>query len=533
MNNTKTNIFDYPRKYLQELYQTSIFSSEVHKSLIGEFKGLSMMCVWLTKLCPLQCKQCFFRSNMNHDGLINEEYQFSDEGMNKLIAFINDSNNGYLMLSGGGDPMVCMNHVVRLISEAQSKRIVIVTSGFWGRTEKQAHINIERLYQAFISRKYDTPCEVVIRLSVDSFHEAELGGNEVYKNIINVFNRYYSDIKGFSLMIHTMRDDPSVTELVEQLDGTLTYGEVGESDNPDVIKIVPKKAYINIHGFTIPVGISKLFLSDLMIDLNPPYSSAVIDAVRVMTDDMENSEQGNPSYIQNSLGRKGLDFWVDYNGNVTTWFNQDWYQLFNLYVDDYMDLVQGTFSNPMTAFFLRKGYENRNNIVAEVNPLALLRAQAVNLRDYYAALLLEEDKTKLYYAIRAIQSFLGDYSISYDSISDYSAQLQEAIQLSVPELKDLYSSSDYDILVQYMDEEKFHQKQWSDLFLLIALGQYQVSTQRLEEKLKIYSAKTGVTVTRVSDFLENICSEQYQRLHKRISFMKPDAYHKLIVSENE
>lgn len=527
MKNSAENIFNNPSKYLPEFYRKSIFPQDVVDMMVSEFKGLSMMCVWLTKLCPLNCEKCFFRSNMNHDGLKKEEYQFSDEGIDKLIKFINASNNGYLMLSGGGDPMVCVNHVVRIIRETVCRRIVIVTSGFWGKTEAMAHKNLELLYTAFTESTSDEPCEVVVRLSVDSYHEVELKGSEAYGNIINVFKRNYSDKKGFSLMIHTMKDDKCVEELTDMLGGHLSYGGEGESDNSDVIKIVPRKACLHLGEYTVPIGISKLFLSDLMIDMHPPYSKAIMEAVRVMTDDMENSEQGNPSYIQNAFGRKGLDFWVDYNGNVTTWFNQDWQHLFNLYVDDYEKLVQDTFSNPMTAFFLRKGYEYRNNIIAEVNPLALLRAQAINLRDYFAAFLLEEDNTKLYYAIRTIQSFLSEFFIHTDDLKHLSEELQAAIRLPVNELKELYAQADYDILIQWMDEKRFDEKKWRDAFLLIALGQYKVSPSRLQEKISFYSKQTNQSIESVSEFRTPYSKDQYARLHQRISFIKPEAYQQL------
>lgn len=521
------NIFLNPRKYLQEFYDNTIFSQEIIGNLMQDFKGLSMMCVWLTKLCPLKCEKCFFHSNMNHEGLKLEEYQLSDEGINRLVDFINKSNNGYLMISGGGDPMVCEKHITRLITETKTKRIVIVTSGFWGTTEQMAKQKIDTLYRAYKQRVFSEPCEVVIRLSVDQYHESELRSNTVYKNIVNVFRDNYFNIQNFSLMIHTMRDDKCVEKLAKELGGVFSYGEEGESDNSSVIKIVPRKAYINFDSYTIPIGISKLFLSDLMIDLRPPYSKLVVDAVKVMTDDMENSEQGNPSYIQNALGRKGLDFWVDYNGNITTWFNQDWYQLFNLYTDDYDYLVKKTFANPMTAFFLRKGYEFRNNIISEVNPLALLRAQATNLRDYFAALLLEEDATKLYYGIRTIQSFLNEFFIYDEDLSVLSPDLQKTIKMPLSKLKELYLDSDYDILAQYMNEEYFDKQNWEDLFLLVALGQYKVSSIRLQNKLETYAKITNQKFKDIDSFLVDYSEDLYARLHKRISFMKPKAYEQL------
>ena len=525
------NLFNSPKKYLSEFYSKKIFKPSIIQSMINDFKGLSMMCVWITKLCPLQCEKCFFRSNMNHDGMNEEEYKFSSIGIDRLIRFVNDSNSGYLMLSGGGDPMVFPDHVTRIISETVTKRIVIVTSGFWGKTEESAYGTINKLYKAF--RERDNECEVVIRLSVDTYHENELGGNECYQNIINVFKNSFYNVSKFSLLIHTMREDSSMFSLADTIGGKISFGELGESDNKDVIKIVPQKAVMQIDDYTIPIGISKLFLSDLMVDINPPLSPKVIDAIRVMTDDMENSEQGNPSYIQNSMGRKGLDFWVDYNGNVTTWFNQDWYSLFNLYSDQYCDVVYNTFSNPMTAFFLKKGYDNRNKIIMEVNAQALLRAQSVNLRDYFAAFLLEEDNTKLYYAIRAVQTFLNDCYITMDDVNVYSPELVEAIKMPTNDLIKMYNQADYDILCQYMDEKYFDKEKWEDFFLLIALGQYKVSKKRLKEKIEIYNRKTHMNVCDVKEFYKEYNQDLYFRLHKRISFMKPETYHELYSKEED
>jgi hypothetical protein len=181
----------------------------------------------------------------------------------------------------------------------------------------------------------------------------------------------------------------------------------------------------------------------------------------------------------------------------------------------------------MTAFFLRKGYEYRNNIIAEVNPLALLRAQAINLRDYFAAFLLEEDNTKLYYAIRTIQSFLSEFFIHTDDLKHLSEELQAAIRLPVNELKELYAQADYDILIQWMDEKRFDEKKWRDAFLLIALGQYKVSPSRLQEKISFYSKQTNQSIESVSEFRTPYSKDQYARLHQRISFIKPEAYQQL------
>lgn len=519
------NIFNNPKYYLDDIYNNFSFSDELLSAAKSEYKGLSMMCAWITKKCPLHCDKCFFKSNMITDGMCAEEYNLTENGIERLIKFVNDSNSGYLMLSGGGDPMVCPEKVNRIVQMAETKRIVIVTSGFWAKDYEYARTMIRALYQAYMSRTMAENCSVILRLSIDEFHALPLGGIQAYLNIINIFNSEYADAPGFELLIHTMRGDSSVSEVCSVLHGKLAMGEWGESDNDKVIKIVPQKATMYLpSGYNINIGISKLFFSDLLIDLRQPYSQQVQEAIKVMTDDIENSEQDNPSYIQNALGKKGLDFWVDYNGNITTWFNQDRYKLYNLYTDTYDDVVNGTFNNPITARFLKKGYQYRNSIVASVDSLAVLRSKAINLRDYAAAFLLEEDKTKLYFAVRSLQDYINEFILQKIDFNQISATLRNAIFSNSMEVATQYYEANYDVTDQYLKEDTFDAQSWEDIFMLIALGHYHVNAEKLEAKIHYYNTQTGLNIVKVNDFIRSYNDSLYSRMHNRISFMKLEAY---------
>lgn len=523
------NIFEKPDQYLKELNEKKVFPDSVINKAIADYSGLSMICAWITKKCPLKCDKCFFKSNMDCGNMIEEEYQLTDEGITKLIKFVNDSNNGYLMLSGGGDPMVCLDKVNRIIENAETYRIVIVTSGFWANDYQRARTIIKDMYDSFKKRKCKKECKVIVRLSIDDFHLKPLKTMQAYENIINIFHDEYRDEENFCLMIHTIRNDNTIHSVAKVVHADIVYGVEGESDNSRVIKIVPKKAIMQFKtGYYINIGISKLFYSDLMIDLKNEESDLIKEAIKVITNDIENSEQDNPSYIQNALGKKGLDFWIDYNGNVTTWFNQDWNSIYNLYTNSYDEIVNRTLENPVTARFLKKGYENRNVIVSEVNPLAVIRAKAINLRDYYAAFILEENKTKLYYAIQGLKGYVEEYVISDKDLDILSKELQDTIlKTSKNELISLYENADYDILNQYLDESAFDQQKWEDIFLLIALGHYQVKDEKLTKKIQYYNSKTGKHKTGISEFLVDFNDQLYSRLHKRISFMQEEAYAKM------
>lgn len=127
------NIFDRPCYHIKQVKKVRIPKGKRKK-----FNSKSMLCAWVTKLCPARCESCFFKSNMYHDGTPDEKYQFSEYGVDRLIQFINDSNNSYLMLSGGGEPMVRKDIVNRIVREVKSDRIVIVTSAIWAKTYESA-----------------------------------------------------------------------------------------------------------------------------------------------------------------------------------------------------------------------------------------------------------------------------------------------------------------------------------------------------------------------------------------------------------
>lgn len=157
------NVFDRPCYYIEQIKKICVPAEKRKK-----FNSKSMLCAWVTKLCPAHCESCFFKSNMYRDGVPDEKYQFSEYGLDRLIKFINDSNNSYLMLSGGGEPMVRKDAVNRIIRETKTDRIVIVTSAIWAKTYESAKKTIDELYQSYLARNDDAV--VIVRLSVDSFH---------------------------------------------------------------------------------------------------------------------------------------------------------------------------------------------------------------------------------------------------------------------------------------------------------------------------------------------------------------------------
>ena len=512
------NIFDRPCYYIEQVKKIRVPEKKRKK-----FNSKSMLCAWVTKLCPARCDSCFFKSNMYHDGIPDEKYQFSQYGVDRLIKFINDSNNSYLMLSGGGEPMVRKDIVNEIIRRVKSDRIVIVTSAIWAKTYDSAERTIDELYESYMSRNDDLV--LVLRLSVDSFHYKPLGF-DVINNVIKVFRNKYSKCINFQLRIHTMQNDPTLEMVADKIGNCkIVYSKIESvSDNKEIIKIVPKQAILSFdEGYDIRIGLSKLFFSNLKIDLNE-FTEDIQRSLDVFEEDMSASEYGNPSILTNCDGSLGLDFWIDYNGNVTTWGNQQWDSLYNVYVDTYQDLIKGTFDNIISYSFLDKGYYYRERIVRKVNPRAVLRSKAMNLRDYAGAFLMEEDKTKLYYAVRAIKDYLEDGVLSEDDISYLPANLLSTIHCSVEEITALYKVSDFDIISQYFDKKaELKQIDWDILFILIRLGHYEVSDVHLKDAIDYYNTTFYSNINSINDIPDNDDPIIYGFFHNRISFMKKEA----------
>ena len=523
------NVFDEPSKYLKYLKDVRIPREIIEQKKL-EQSGKSMLCAWVTKLCPAKCTACFFKSNMYKDDFPKEKYELSTEGVENLISFINDSNNSYLMLSGGGEPMIRPDVINKIVRESKTDRIVIVTSGIWGNTYSNATKYIDELYESTVSRGDDAV--VVLRLSIDEFHFTSPSiSYKNYENIINVFRNKYKDNNKFILRIHTMQNDSTLENIVSQMNGNISYDTTnGITDNNEVIKIVPKKAHISFDdGYSIFVGLSKLFLSDIKADLRVWDSDEIRNALDVFEKDMKVSEYGNPSIITNCNGLQGLDFWSDYNGNITAWGCQQPNDLHSVYSSTYNEIVDDTYNNIQSYSFLDKGYYYRRNIIRDINPRAVLRSEVMNLRDYAGAFLIEENHTQLYYGIRVIKDYLDEGILKMEDISMLPDELKEVIKSKTEEINKMYRNSNYDIFVQYMlNIDKYSKEDLEDLFVLTKLGHYDAHSNNINMVLQYYNSIYNCHVSSIDDVVDSNDEAQLARLHNRISPMEDRAYKKCL-----
>lgn len=159
---------------------------------------------------------------------------------------------------------------------------------------------------------------------------------------------------------------------------------------------------------------------------------------------------------------------------------------------NYADFVAKLYGNIITYSLMDKGYTYRTERIGEVNPRAVLRAEAMNIRDYSGAAILEEAKTVLYYAIRVIQDYLAEGTLTMAELQGLSPELMETIAMDRETLKSTYAAAEYSIFNQYMNLPKFSEEDWQDLFVLVRRKHYEVTEAQIEKALSYYNARATV-----------------------------------------
>lgn len=502
------NFFQHSEHYIKEICNNLCIPPTKRKN----FPGKSMAFLFLTKFCDVECAHCFFKSRKNINNEQSIEYEFSEDGLNKVINFINKSNNGYLSVLGGGEPFNRFDYIQKIMHEVKTDRLVLVTSGNWGKDYKEAEEKISIINNILQSRKDNL--KLILRISVDKWHILKIGKNSVL-NIINIIKKQTNP--NFELELHTLTDDNSLDEIFKTLGNyVITDYKKCVSDNEDVMKLgyARYKVIFDDH-FELKIGIAQKFNSNLKVNLkNKP--SNLSELLQYFDNDIEKNCFGNPSLVYNKGNIQGLDFLISYNGNVSTWGNDQSYDLNNLYIHSYEEILKRTFENIISYSFIDKGYKYRENIFNEINPIAVLRSKAINIRDYAGISLFEEKASVLYYAIRVIQDYLQEKLLEEKDLDILSNELKKVISLNKQELINLYKKSNYTIVDQYIKDASQTFDDWKDLLELIRLGHYDVSESKIQEGLTFFNTKFEQNINNIEEF-KSLDENQYIRLLNRLA----------------
>jgi|GEM_PF-1344894 len=434
------------------------------------YDGKSFVCVWPTKFCPVGCDCCFFSSPAK-DAPYGKENTITDgDGSDRLIQFLEDANVGELVVAGGGEPFLRKEFMYKIAREAKADKIFFTTSGYWAKSPEKARELLAKMYEEFSKNPHGS--NVDFRVSLDKFHAAKLspdGSLEYVMNLIQIFRESYSDKreKGFTLGFHSMEGDETMEDVLKKL-------PVVKRERKNI-----KTEVITLSdGFSFEIRWKRLFYSDASMSMND--TEAVERNTEIFDHDISSEHGGNMSVVFNPGDQpKGLDWLIHYDGTALSWGAGVIDNEQSIYTHSYAELVKSAKNDPVSLRFLERGNDDRNAIIGEVNPRAVARSKAINLRDFYSRIILEEDQTKLYLTIRTLQLYLSEGRIGEEDIKQWPQVIQDLVKMPIEKLQEGYIRGGYNIVRQYLDNPNVSIDDLVHLYRLVCRGHYDVTPEQM------------------------------------------------------
>ncbi|AHY57452.1 hypothetical protein DX03_01855 [Stenotrophomonas rhizophila] len=373
--------------------------------------------------------------------------------VNRLLQLVKDSNTGYFLVSGGGEGFLELSLMYRIIEGSSADVTWMVTSGFWATTESNTERVLSNCRAAHTGGNSNNPDRsIVIRLSVDQHHIDRIGSPDdplaYVRRIIKSFDAAHPDESGFSLMLHCLDGEQELVDiLAKQLGGSL---HETEEKMHSKIKVTERSMQLLLpSGLELPVTFAKLLLSDMAADLRNEDLST--KRVKIWERDAYINE-GDRTGLQLHDHGYGHDMLVIYDGRVAGGWQCEMPDVeINIDEHNYAEVMKRTLSDPGVLATIEKGLRYRFEVIEEVSVKACERAKAVNIRDYTSPVLLEEDRVKLYYTIRAIQDFRKDGRMEACAES-VDSEVVTIINATRTQLLTWYGESTHDILEQYRQQ---------------------------------------------------------------------------------
>lgn len=506
------NVFNYPEMYINSINKLDGLLKVDKK----KYTGKSLVLVMFTSVCDVGCPFCCFKA-LSSNTKKNIKNQFTPEGVNKFIEFANKANVGYLQISGGGEPFLEKQALLKSIENINADRIVLVTGGLWAYSRERAEKYLEEIEQAIKRRK--KKARISIRLSVSECHSIKLKHLPL-ENLINIFESKYRDNKNFTLQIKTFKEDPTLENNLKIMGRKYKIEKLqpNKSDDDKMIKIMPWRSKLILDsGFEIVVGLSRVFYPSFRPNLYNEES--FMKMVELYDIDLNKSQNYFPSRAYNSDGSFGLDWLVEYNGNISTWQNSIQDDQLNIYEDNYETSLNHTLTNLITRACIDKGSKYREKIVSEISPKTVMLMKANGIRDYASAILFADAKVRLYAYIRIFQDYIKQGLVNEQKIKDLPISIQELIKLPKSVIKKYYLKSNTSILTQELSEELDKYK-YKDFLELVKLGHFEMSEQDIQTAVAYYNM---FFPDKKIDTIENFVNDNQNidfRLRDRLSPMK-------------
>ncbi|MBF0122174.1 MAG: radical SAM protein [Candidatus Omnitrophica bacterium] len=472
---------------------------DVRVKPLNNYTGKSMTCLWLTRFCPVGCKHCFFASPKPRRP--TEDDAFTPEGMTKLVKFLNDANTGYLLVSGGGDPFIEFDGVRRILEEVHSDTVCLVTSAYWAMGQKHMDQTLDRLLAAIEHRRstMKNPGKIILRVSIDKEHAEQINRGSLskgpYINLIKAFQARGISPDVLELQIHTLFGDTTVDDLLSnfkvvsrEVSETRDVDQVIATTVPDEdkdkpIKISGKKVKVELEGgLKLTVGYAKHFHSDTKVDLSDPV--VVARNSEVFDLDMQKNHRDNPGVVYSSGGSLGLNFGISYDGKVRIWATESPDRLYNINRHEHQEIVDGTFEDIISLAVIEKGLSYRDSIVAEVNPRAVIRTKAKNIRDFIGEYINEEARTRMYLSVRVMQDYMTEGRITDEMVASWPEELRTLVAMTREQLMEFYNTSEHSIIDDYFSSPDWNVDSLVRLYELTIKGHYDVKPERLKEFIR-------------------------------------------------
>lgn len=486
------NPFTDPLKYRQ-IIRNSV--SIKPKTL---FDGKPTIFLFPTKYCPIGCHHCYFSKLIDRK---SKRLTHTDEDINRIIKFINSANTENFFVSGGGDPFFALKHVKKIIRLSTADNITIITSGYWAGSAERAQRFISKIHDVYLKNGRSKIC---LRISVDGYHARGIALSNVV-NIINTFQKKYASEGSFSLMVHGFFGDSTIGELK----GMLPISQIRvHSDASETV--VLKNSY------SFDVEYSELVYPDIEIDLNNNETVERNIAVFDKRSLRKRYSKGiySSGLCRDKAGNLGIDYLINHEGEIEAW---------GATAPDNIQKINGLsaaeikihlLSDVVTLSLLEKGNLYFESIINEINPLAVIRAKAVNITDYYCRLALNEVKTNLYYCLRVIQDYLMENRIN---LSVLPGEIKKYVCLDKKKLVTLYHQSEYNIASQHLESNGLSSNLDIDTFVSlykkVRLGHYKISITDLNKAFY----ETRVLSTKEKSVLCNMISKEPLSLERSLS----------------
>jgi MoaA/NifB/PqqE/SkfB family radical SAM enzyme len=211
--------------------------------------------VALTNVCPVQCSFCFMQAVPDKRNMI----VLSAAAIDKVLRFIEENSVPILDLTGG-EAIIEMETVLKIVREAELQRISISTSGFFANSESRTEKVLSRLVSALRERARTgkKPIKIDFRVSVDEFHWHVT--SKVLPHIVRAFEKYHdTEYKDIPLEIRSIlsANDP-FPSFIEAMGGEIKEDPSGG--------MFPLKQVILPSGYSFNIKYGEMKLIKDMLD---------------------------------------------------------------------------------------------------------------------------------------------------------------------------------------------------------------------------------------------------------------------------